>query len=205
MVLKLDAKGLIPAIVQDASTGQVLTMAYMSPDSLKLTLEEGQVWFYSRSREDLWHKGETSGNFLDLQQALVDCDGDTLLIKAKPSGPTCHTGNESCFFQQLEPDPSYQIEAKGPNILDELYAVIQDRKRQSPETSYTAKLVDSGISRIAQKVIEEAGEVSLAAATQDKDSIPSEIADLLYHVLVLISASDTRPEQVWEELRRRRG
>ena len=106
MVLKLDAKGLIPAIVQDASTGQVLTMAYMSPDSLKLTLEEGQVWFYSRSREDLWHKGETSGNFLELQQALVDCDGDTLLIKAKPSGPTCHTGNESCFFQQLEPDPS---------------------------------------------------------------------------------------------------
>ena len=205
MVLNLDAKGLIPAIVQDASTGQVLTMAYMSPDSLKLTLEEGQVWFYSRSRENLWHKGETSGNFLELKQALVDCDGDTLLIKAKPSGPTCHTGNESCFFQQLEPDPSYQTEAKGPNILDELYAVIQDRKRQSPETSYTAKLVDSGISRIAQKVIEEAGEVSLAAATQDKDSIPSEIADLLYHVLVLLSASDTRPEQVWEELRRRRG
>ena len=205
MVLNLDAKGLIPAIVQDASTGQVLTMAYMSPDSLKLTLEEGQVWFYSRSREDLWHKGETSGNFLELKQALVDCDGDTLLIKAKPSGPTCHTGNESCFFQQLEPDSSYQTEAKGPNILDELYAVIQDRKRQSPETSYTAKLVDSGISRIAQKVIEEAGEVSLAAATQDKDSIPSEIADLLYHVLVLLSASDTRPEQVWEELRRRRG
>ena len=205
MVLNLDAKGLIPAIVQDASTGQVLTMAYMSPDSLKLTLEEGQVWFYSRSREDLWHKGETSGNFLELKQALVDCDGDTLLIKAKPSGPTCHTGNESCFFQQLEPNPSYQIAANGPNILDELYAVIQDRKRQSPETSYTAKLVDSGISRIAQKVIEEAGEVSLAAATQDKDSIPSEIADLLYHVLVLLSASDTRPEQVWEELRRRRG
>jgi len=180
-------------------------MAYMSPASLKLTLKEGQLWFYSRSREDLWHKGETSGNFLEFQQALVDCDGDTLLIKAQPSGPTCHTGNDSCFFQQLEPEPTYQIEEKGPSILDELYAVIQDRKTQSPETSYTAKLVESGISRIAQKVIEEAGEVSLAAATQDNDSIPMEIADLLYHLLVLISASDTRPEQVWEELRRRRG
>ena len=204
MFLKLDARGLIPAIVQDPSTGQILTMAYMSPDSLKLTLEEQQVWFYSRSREDLWHKGETSGNFLEFQQALVDCDGDVLLIKAKPSGPACHTGNESCFFQQLEPDPSYQFEERGPSILDELYAVIQDRKGQNSETSYTARLMESGISRIAQKVIEEAGEVSLAAATQDKDSIPMEIADLLYHLLVLLSASDVKPEQVWEELRRRR-
>ena len=206
MKVKLNEQGLVPAIAQDADTGQVLMLGYMNPGSLKRTMEGVQVWFYSRSREDLWHKGEISGNYLNLKEAWLDCDGDTLLLKVKPDGPACHTGETSCFYTPMEQLPDeYEVTETGPGILSELFAVIQDRQRDLPEGSYTAKLLQEGMGRIAQKVIEEAGETAIAAVQDNKEDLPKEVADLLYHTLVLLAASGVTPNQVWEELRNRRG
>ena len=206
MNIKLNEQGLVPAIAQDADTGQVLMLGYMNPGSLKRTVEGVQVWFYSRSREDLWHKGEISGNYLNLKEAWLDCDGDTLLLKVKPDGPACHTGETSCFYTPLDGVPEeYEATETGPGILSELFAVIQDRQRDPPEGSYTAKLLQAGMGRIAQKVIEEAGETAIAAIQEDQEGLPKEVADLLYHTLVLLAASGVTPNQVWEELRNRRG
>lgn len=203
-MIKLDARGLVPAIVQDADSGKVLMLGYASPGSIRRTLEDGQVWFYSRSRQELWHKGETSGNYLNLQEIVADCDGDALLFKVRPEGPTCHTGSESCFFEPLE-EQEYETSESGPGILEELFAVIQERKVSRPEGSYTVKLLDSGPERIAQKVIEEAGETALAGATGDLDGLPKEVADMLYHTLALLASLDVSPQEVWRELRSRRG
>jgi len=206
MNIKLNEQGLVPAIAQDADTGQVLMLGYMNPGSLKRTVEGVQVWFYSRSREDLWHKGEISGNYLNLKEAWLDCDGDTLLLKVKPDGPACHTGETSCFYTPLDGVPEeYEATETGPGILSELFAVIQDRQRDPPEGSYTAKLLQAGMGRIAQKVIEEAGETAIAAMQEDQEGLPKEVADLLYHTLALLAASGVTPNQVWEELRNRRG
>ncbi len=206
MNIKLNEQGLVPAIAQDADTGQVLMLGYMNPGSLKRTVDGVQVWFYSRSREDLWHKGEISGNYLNLEEAWLDCDGDTLLLKVKPDGPACHTGETSCFYTPLDGVPEeYEATETGPGILSELFAVIQDRQRDPPEGSYTAKLLQAGMGRIAQKVIEEAGETAIAAMQEDQEGLPKEVADLLYHTLVLLAASGVTPNQVWEELRNRRG
>ena len=206
MNIKLNEQGLVPAIAQDADTGQVLMLGYMNPGSLKRTVEGVQVWFYSRSREDLWHKGEISGNYLNLKEAWLDCDGDTLLLKVKPDGPACHTGETSCFYTPLDGVPEeYEATETGPGILSELFAVIQDRQRDPPEGSYTANLLQEGMGRIAQKVIEEAGETAIAAMQEDHEGLPKEVADLLYHTLVLLAASGVTPNQVWEELRNRRG
>ena len=205
MKVKLDDQGLVPAIAQDINTGQVLMLGYMNPGSLKRTMEGSQVWFYSRSREDLWHKGEVSGNYLNLKEAWLDCDGDTILVKVQPDGPTCHTGETSCFFTPMEQLPDeYEAAKAGPGILDELFAVIRDRQREMPEGSYTSSLLQEGASRVAQKVIEEAGEAAIAATQGDKDNLPGEVADLLYHSLVLMAAAGVTPNQVWEELRKRR-
>ena len=206
MKVKLNEQGLVPAIAQDADTGQVLMLGYMNPGSLKRTIEGEQVWFYSRSREDFWHKGEISGNYLNLKEAWLDCDGDTLLLKVKPDGPACHTGETSCFYTPMEQLPDeYEVTETGPGILSELFAVIQDRQRDPPEGSYTAKLLQEGMGRIAQKVIEEAGETAIAAVQDNKEDLPKEVADLLYHTLVLLAASGVTPNQVWKELRNRRG
>ena len=206
MNIKLNEQGLVPAIAQDADTGQVLMLGYMNPGSLKRTVDGVQVWFYSRSREDLWHKGEISGNYLNLKEAWLDCDGDTLLLKGKPDGPACHTGETSCFYTPLDGVPEeYEATETGPGILSELFAVIQDRQRDPPEGSYTAKLLQAGMGRIAQKVIEEAGETAIAAMQEDQEGMPKEVADLLFHTLVLLAASGVTPNQVWEELRNRRG
>ncbi len=206
MKVKLNEQGLVPAIAQDVNTGNVLMLGYMNPGSIKRTVEGIQVWFYSRSQEDLWHKGEVSGNYLNLKEAWLDCDGDTILLKVDPDGPTCHTGNTSCFFNPMEGLPEgYEDTDRGPGVLGELYAIIQDRQREMPEGSYTVKLLQEGVARIAQKVIEEAGETALAAATDDTENLPSEIADLMYHTLVLMAASGIKPEEVWQELRERRG
>ena len=205
MEVKLNEQGLVPAIAQDVNTGQVLMLGYMNPGSLKRTLEGVQVWFYSRSREDLWHKGEVSGNYLNLKEAYVDCDADTILLKVQPDGPTCHTGNTSCFFTPLEGMPdSFEHGELGSGILEELFAVVQDRKQEMPEGSYTTRLFQGGIGRIAQKVIEEAGETAIAATQEETENLPGEVADLLYHTLVLLSASGVTPQQVWQELRERR-
>ena len=146
MDMKLNERGLMPAIAQDIDTGQVLMMGYMSPGALKRTLEGGQVWYYSRSREDLWHKGEVSGNYLNLKEAWVDCDSDTILMKVTPDGPTCHTGEPSCFFTPLDGMPEgFHSEEASADILEELFSTIQERKRDLPEGSYTAELLRRGI------------------------------------------------------------
>ena len=206
MKVKLNDKGLVPAIAQDINTGQVLMLGYMNPGSLKRTVEGGQVWFYSRSQEDLWHKGEVSGNYLNLREAWVDCDADTILLKVQPDGPTCHTGETTCFFTPMEELPQeYESTESGSGILEELFAVIQDRQREQPEGSYTVQLLNEGISRVAQKVIEEAGETALAAVGGgSSEEVAGELADLLYHSLVLLAASGVKPSQVWEALSARR-
>ncbi len=206
MKVKLNDKGLVPAIAQDINTGEVLMLGYMNPGSLKRTVEGEQVWFYSRSREDLWHKGEISGNYLNLREAYLDCDADTILLKVQPDGPACHTGEISCFYTRLEDLPEdYENTESGSGILDELFAVIQDRQREQPEGSYTVRLLQEGVSRVAQKVIEEAGETALAAVQEDRESMAGEMADLLYHSLVLLAATGARPQEVWDALRERRG
>jgi phosphoribosyl-ATP pyrophosphohydrolase/phosphoribosyl-AMP cyclohydrolase len=205
MKAKLNSQGLIPAIAQDAGTGQVLMLGYMNPSALKRTVEGGQVWFYSRSREELWHKGETSGNYLNLREAWLDCDGDTVLLKVEPDGPTCHTGETSCFFTPMkEPPDEFEAAGSGPGILDEVFRVIRERQRDLPEGSYTAQLFREGVACIAQKVIEEAGETAISAVQGDNDNLPREVADLLYHTLILLAATGVSPQEVWRELRERR-
>ena len=206
MKVKLNEQGLLPAIAQDANTGRVLMLGYMNPGSLKRTVEGIQVWFYSRSREDLWHKGEVSGNYLNLKEAWLDCDCDTVLLKVDPDGPACHTGETSCFFNLLEGLPEdYEASESGPGILSELFATIQERQQEMPEGSYTASLLQQGMGRVAQKVIEEAGETAIAGLQDDQAGLAGEVADLLYHTLVLLAASDVKPQAVWDELRKRRG
>tara|TARA_Y100000590_G_C15553342_1_gene951772 strand:- start:376 stop:996 length:621 start_codon:yes stop_codon:yes gene_type:complete len=205
MTIKLDKQGLVPSIIQDINTKEVLMLGYVSPGSFRRTVEGGGVEFYSRSREDLWHKGEISGNFLHMRKVFQDCDGDALIFQVESDGPTCHTGNISCFFTTVEDSqPDFANSESGSGILDELFALIQERKKELPEGSYTADLLKAGVGRAGQKVVEEAGEVAIAAAQGDVDQVTSEVADLLYHVLVLIAASGTTPEAVWSELRSRR-
>ena len=203
-MIQLDDKGLVPAIAQDAKTGEVLMLGYMNPSSLKRTLEGGDVWFYSRSRSDLWHKGEVSGNYMHLKSASVDCDGDAILLQVEPDGPACHTGNATCFFTSVDQLPEFARSESGPGIVEELFAVIQDRKRDLPEDSYTARLFREGTDRISQKVVEEAGETAIAGVKGETGRVVSEAADLLYHTLVLLSASGATAEDLWEQLRQRR-
>ena len=202
--LQLDEKGLVPAVAQNAATGDVIMLGYMNPGSLKRTLEGGEVWFYSRSRSDLWHKGEVSGNYMRIESASLDCDGDTILLRVNPDGPICHTGNDTCFFTPFDELPDFVRTDRGPGVIEDVFSVIQDRKREMPEDSYTAKLLGDGVDRISQKVIEEAGEAAIAAVKGDREAMVGEIGDLLYHALVLLAATGARPEDVWEELRQRR-
>lgn len=203
--IQLDDKGLVPVICQDATTGEVLMLAYVNPGALKRTLEGGEVWFYSRSRSELWHKGEVSGNYMRLKSAVMDCDGDAILLKVEPDGSICHTGNPTCFFTPFDELPDFDQTYGGPGVLEELFSVIQERRQEAPDGSYTAELLKEGVDRIAQKVIEEAGEVAISGTKEDRDQVVRETSDLLYHVLVLLSAVGVRPEEVWNELRVRRG
>ena len=205
MPVQLDENGLVPAIAQDARTKDVIMLGYMNPGALKRTMEGGDVWFYSRSRSDMWHKGEVSGNYMRYESASMDCDGDTLLLQVNPDGPICHTGNQTCFFVPFDDMPDFDRVVKGPRILEELFSVIQDRKEEMPEGSYTAELLREGVSRISKKVVEEAGETAIAGMGGDKDEVAEEAADLLYHTLVLLSATGVRPEDVWARLRERSG
>ena len=184
--------GLIPAVVQDASTRRVLMLGWMSPQSLAITLAEQRVTFFSRSRNRLWTKGETSGNHLSVVSIEADCDADTLLVQAEPAGPTCHLGRESCF-------PS----APGDSLA-ELDALIAQRHRDRPVGSYTTTLFDSGTRRIAQKVGEEGVEVALAAVAQDEQALLEESADLMYHLIVMLRARGLSLEDVRGVLASRR-
>ena len=203
--VKLDAQGLVAAVCQDEATGETLMVAYMNPEALARTLETGEMHFYSRSRQALWRKGETSGAFLRVASAAVDCDGDALLFKVRPEGPACHTGARSCFFTPLPESPECERVESGAGVLDELFQVIRQRQAEAPEGSYTASLFASGTTRIAQKVAEEGAEAALAAATKDSASLPGEVADLFYHALALLADAGLSPEDVWAELRSRRG
>ncbi len=203
--IQLDAQGLVPAICQDEATGEVLMVAYMNPDAVARTLESGEMHFYSRSRQAPWHKGATSGAFLHVSSAQVDCDGDVLLFQVRADGPACHTGKRSCFFTPLPEQPEYDRSDAGPGVLSELFQVIRQRQQERPEGSYTTSLFESGTSRIAQKVGEEGVEAALSAATQDTESLPGEVADLFYHTLVLLADAGLSPDDVWAELRKRRG
>ncbi|MBI2866943.1 MAG: bifunctional phosphoribosyl-AMP cyclohydrolase/phosphoribosyl-ATP diphosphatase HisIE [Chloroflexi bacterium] len=205
MDIVLDAKGLIPAIVQHATTGEVLMHAYMDEAALRKTIETGQAWFYSRSRQELWHKGATSGNYINVKAIEVDCDGDTLLLKGEPTGPVCHTGAKGCFFQKLETQAmAFQRKEQPAAILDELFQVIEDRKRNPKEESYVAKLMAKGPGRIGKKVVEEAGETVVAALAEDRERLADEVADLWFHTLVLLSSKGMTPDDVWAKLRERR-
>ena len=201
--VKLDAQGLVTAIAQDADSGKVLMVAYMSPESVQRTLDTGEMVFYSRSRQELWHKGDTSGSFLHVQSAQVDCDGDVLLFQVKADGPACHTGAETCFFTPLQTAPKYDHAEGGGGMLDELFHTIKQRQQDMPAGSYTTTLFESGTARIAQKVGEEGVETALAAATNDKEHLPGEIADLMYHTLVLLADAGLTPDHVWSVLRAR--
>jgi phosphoribosyl-ATP pyrophosphohydrolase/phosphoribosyl-AMP cyclohydrolase len=189
--------GLVPAIVQHATSGSVLMLGYMNRQALAATLERGRLVFFSRSRQRLWEKGETSGHFLQLRELRADCDADTLLVSALPTGPVCHTGSASCFGD--EPLTA----AASLSFLLELEQVITQRIANSPEGSYTARLYERGVRRVAQKVGEEGLEVALAGAGEADDALLGECADLLYHLLVLLRSRGLRLEAVIEELRRR--
>ncbi len=202
MELKFDDQGLIPAIVQDAGSGQVLMLAYMNSEALAKTLESGQTWFWSRSRKTLWHKGATSGNVQTVKEIRYDCDADALLLRVHPAGPACHTGQDSCFYRSLtdtEPAEAGEVHFS----LQQLFQVIQDRRQNPVAGSYTASLLDAGLPKIAQKVGEEAAEVLVAALAQEDQRLVEEVADLAYHVLVLLAARDLAPSAITAELARR--
>lgn len=190
--------GLIPAIVQDAFDGRVLMQAYMSPEALAKTLESGRVTFWSRSRQQLWTKGETSENYLELVEIRADCDGDCLLVRAQPKGPTCHTGTDTCFDAEGDVMPDLAF-------LAGLERLISERNASRPEGSYTTQLFESGVKRIAQKVGEEGVETALAAVAGDNDELLNESADLIYHLLVLLSNQNLDLESVVEVLKNRHG
>ncbi len=193
------ADGLVPAIVQDAETGGVLMLGFMNEEALNKTLETGRVTFYSRSRQALWTKGETSGNYLDVVSIAADCDDDTLLIEARPAGPVCHTGTQTCFGE------SVAFRGTPTDLLQHLEAVIDARRREKKEGSYVAALFDKGLNKIAQKVGEEAVELVIEAKDDDLEKFRSEAADLLFHYLILLRAKGISINDVVSELTSRRG
>lgn len=193
--LKFDEKGLIPAIVVDAVTKDVLTLAYMNKESLEITMREKRTCFWSRSRKELWRKGETSGNVQHVVSITADCDKDALVVKVEKEGPACHTGAESCFFQ-----PLYIDEEKSEFSLRGLYGLLLQRKAERPAGSYTTYLFDKGLDKILKKVGEESTEVIIAGKAEDKKETVYEIADLAYHVLVLMTQMGITVDDVQAEL-----
>lgn len=189
---------MVPAIVQDAVTHRVLMLGYMNAEAYQLTLDRGLVTFWSRKRKRIWTKGETSGNYLNLREILVDCDGDTLLVKAIPSGPVCHTGADTCFGEDNEPS-----EMTGSEFLFYLEDVIADRRNNPQEGSYTNHLFSRGLNKIAQKVGEEAVELIIESKDENKELFLGEAADLMYHFLVLLAQKDCTLSDVVEVLKGR--
>jgi phosphoribosyl-ATP pyrophosphohydrolase/phosphoribosyl-AMP cyclohydrolase len=195
--IKYDENGLVPAVVQDAHTREVLTLAYMNEESLARTIETGETWFWSRSRNELWHKGATSGNTQRVVTLTADCDNDAIVVLVEPAGPACHTGARSCFDLEL-PD-----EVPG-GLLQELYELIKSRQRERPEGSYTSYLFDKGLDKILKKVGEESAETIIAAKNDDPKQLVAETADLLYHLLVMLVARGVDLNDVRDELVQRR-
>lgn len=193
--LKFDDRGLIPAVVVDSSTKEVLTLAYMNRESLEITMWEGRTCFWSRSRQELWRKGETSGNVQELVEITADCDRDALVVTVKKAGPACHLGNESCFVDKVfagEPAESFS--------LDSLYALIAGRKNAPKDGSYTSYLFEKGLDKILKKIGEESTEVIIAAKGGDRDETVYELADLVYHAMVLMVELDIGNADILREL-----
>src|SRR5437868_10485949 len=239
--LKFDADGLIPTIVQDDETSEVLMLAYMNAESLSRSLQTGETWFWSRSRRELWHKGATSGHTQQVVDIRLDCDGDALVVRVNPRGPACHTGARTCFFrgaQETEAEaqaetkaaataqkasavtapPSPQLERPDLQfsvvniaamdlgiLLQDLFKLIQERKDQRPENSYTSYLFNEGLDKILKKVGEEAAETIIAAKNEGKKELTAEISDLLYHLLVLMAEREVSLRHILAELSHRAG
>lgn len=207
--IRWNEAGLVPAVIQDANSLEVLMVAYMNQESLQLSLESGQTWFWSRSRSELWHKGGTSGNTQAITSISYDCDSDTLLVKVVPEGPACHTGARSCFYRDI-PLTQSTAEAKKPAasltdserfaVLGELERVIAEREVERPEGAYTTYLFDKGVDKILKKVGEEASETIIAAKNKDNAELRLEVSDLIYHLLVLLQERKLPLDEIMEEL-----
>jgi len=199
--------GLVPVIVQDADTNEVLMLAYMNEEALNLTQQTGYAHYFSRSRNKLWKKGESSGHTQEVKDILIDCDNDTILLKVKQNGVACHTGRKSCFFTNLKSGESVMdIEKEIEyNFIDELYHTLLDRKNADPETSYVSSLYHKGENSLLKKVAEEAAEFCFAVKDDNKQEIIYEAADLAFHTLVALAYKNIHPEAVLEELKRREG
>ncbi|WP_036630462.1 bifunctional phosphoribosyl-AMP cyclohydrolase/phosphoribosyl-ATP diphosphatase HisIE [Paenibacillus shenyangensis] len=218
--IKWDSHGLVPTIVQDATSKNVLMMAYMNAESLRRSLDSGETWFWSRSRQEYWHKGGTSGNTQRIQSLYYDCDGDTLLLLVEANGPACHTGRISCFYNEVntvDNKPTFQNNTVNANndtsgaaagkdrfaILAELEQMIADRERERPEGAYTTYLFEKGIDKILKKVGEETAETIIAAKNGDNEELRYEVSDLIYHLLVLLQERKVPLDDVLAELDRR--
>lgn len=204
--LKFDAQGLIPAVVQNIETKEVLMVAYMNADTVKQTLETGRATFWSRSRKEVWVKGDTSGNYMYVKEMRVDCDADCLVLLVSPAGPACHTGNRSCFFRKVENGVLVKDDAKPEinDIFEREQAVVIDRKANPEEGSYTNYLFDKGEDKILKKVGEEAAEVVIAGKNRDKGEISYEVSDLIYHLTVMLVDNDMTWDDIYREMERRR-
>ena len=202
--------GIIPAIAQDATTNEVLMMAYMDKQSLELTLSTGFAHYFSRSKQKLWKKGETSGHTQEIVDVLLDCDNDTVLLKINQEGVACHTGRKSCFFTSIKDEEKIISEVEintteAYGIIDTLYHTIVERKTADPKTSWTAKLLQGDQNSMLKKIVEESGEFTFAIKDDDKDEIIYECADITYHVLVALASKNINPHLVKQELSRRFG
>ncbi|MCM3442978.1 bifunctional phosphoribosyl-AMP cyclohydrolase/phosphoribosyl-ATP diphosphatase HisIE [Metabacillus halosaccharovorans] len=200
--IKFDQNGLVPAIVQDAASKEVLTLAYMNEESLKKTIETKETWFYSRSRQELWHKGATSGNTQTVVEMRYDCDQDAILVLVQPEGPACHTGAYTCFSETID-----KQEVQAPQdrfqILNTLETLLAERESELPEGSYTTYLFTEGVDKILKKVGEEAGEVIIAAKNRDHGELKWEVADLLFHLMVLLREQKLPLDEVLNVLEER--
>lgn len=201
--IKFDEKGLVPAIAQDAKTGRVLMLAYMNAESLQMTLDSGYATYFSRSRQQLWRKGETSGHTQRVLEMRYDCDGDALLLTVEQEGPACHTGEISCFHTPILTADADDLPPTA-DVVQQVYDVICDRKEHPREGSYTNYLLDKGVEKICKKVGEEASETIIAAMKRSKPEVCYEAADLVYHLLVLLFEQGVTPDDLWAELARRR-
>lgn len=204
IVPKYDERGLVPVIVQDFRTNRVLMQAYMNEEALKLTQETGKATYFSRSRNKIWVKGEESGHYQYVKEILVDCDGDCLLLKVEQVVAACHTNNFSCFYRNLDGSEFDEKSSPNPSILYEVYDVICDRLANPKDGSYTNYLFEKGIDKICKKVGEEAAEVIIGAKNNSKYEVRYEVADLIFHLLVLMKEVGVRPEDVFGELQKRR-
>lgn len=200
--LNYSTAGLLPVVVQHHRSGEVLMVGFANREAVARTLETRQAWFFSRSRQRLWHKGETSGHVLDLKGIRVDCDADALIYLCEPHGPTCHTGAPGCFFESLDDAPRGETSGEAAALLFE--TVLERQRRADPDSSYVARLLAQGVDRVARKVGEEATEVVIAAKNADRQEVAREVADLWFHTYVLLAQQGMSPEEVWDVLRSRR-